>query len=1836
MSDPAGAPISRKQRLMAAVEEEEGCAPGSGVVYCFICGGGVPRGREVQLSVRCPNRDGYPFFPFLQQQEPAPGAEPISPSGCARVCQVCQRFLGAQWDTFERSRTPLEKRMYWLKRPYQCGEGGARANPRDWNPHYDSDLSDLSDRHLSETEEGPPTWTPPLRQEKENGHPSVCYICGGHNALHTIYVQKQENSPETPFFPFLWVHAPPPGAQPISASGSARACASCFPSLLEQWQDFEMANVPILQRAYMVPIPSGDKKGAPLPDPRPGDPQGKGKCYMCGEDCANQGKMMPLRITNGNAKSTMHFPFIAQFPCPQGARGVSEQGEVLCCRLCHRVLEDVWGFYLASQNAQLIETAMGFLSRYQQVFDAINPNQKALGAHTAPPTICYVCGAEMGPCAEYQLSINPPSRSVDKEPFFPFLTVYPPAPRAKPPDSMGLVSTCSLCYHDLLGQWMQHEMGTQQPNSPWSRQYQVKTFVCFLCLNEKKRKLGLRTMQLARLPVFILTPKPANSLFVDNGDHVLVGVCTDCRPAGTGGLTTIQGGSVILSLPTASQMACPAPRATGPSGTKAQQPESKPVKLPPPSSDGGSNVERVEPSAAGMNHEPKSASIGMLSTATRTTATVSPLTPSPINGSLVPNGSPAASSALSVQSAPSSSFAAALRKLAKQAEEPRGSSISSESSPVSSPATNHSSPASTPKRGPMGPIIVPPGGHSVPNTPPVVTIAPTKTVNGVWRSEARQSEGASRASSLSRERLLAESQMPPEKAGTPSIPSHLLGNAYAFAIPPSSVVQDSRFPLNLQRPVPHVVPQSAVTEEYLRSFRPYHTAEDLRMPSIPHLGLDPAAAAYYHNTYLAAHHPFPHPAFRMDESYCLSALRSPFYPLHSPGSLPPLHPSAMHLHLSGVRYPADLTHSSLSALQSERISSLTAERLQMDEELRQREREREREREKEREADREREKEREREREREREKKELEREKERERERELERQRERAREKEATLLKNLESQFLAESELHPLRSHQEERMKPTEQPPSIRPEKLKESSLQTAKPVPHSLHPPPATHHAVPSLISTHAAFPQPNSAAAAALLAQRTQEEEKWLARQRRLRQEKEDRQFQVSEFRQQVLEQQLDITGRPIPQPELELRPENLRVISNRNESNIREPLQHFGGPPPLISPKPQQQPTPTSLWNPVTLMEHPTEPRRTQEPNTVHNHPAAIFEHNRQAIAPVKIERPYSFEKQQQDEEEVAHKRREQTEKYQPNRDSSTLEHAGYSHAPFLAELEKSTQSFLNQQRSSLQQAGQTEITLIHKPITALRAPPPRTRESMYVYDEFLQQHRRLVSKLDMEERRRKEAREKGYYYDLDDSYDESDEEEVRAHLRRVAEQPPLKLDTSSEKLEFLKMFGLTTQQEKERVLQEKRRKRRRMFRERSQSPPMIQNKRQTPSPHSPLSTRFTPEELNNSPNLEEKKKFLTFFDLSHVSTEKRKDKEKLMEMLEAIKQKNAAPEAQKNQMPALTRASPPPPPLPASGPASEDQPAAPPSIHPEPPAPIASTSTCTVPVPEPVKPLEPIRPDQPKLLDSARVPPLPLPVQPPVTNVPIPDKIRLVEAPPKKSLSILNFVRGHPPKENLVQPSQSMNGRNKTWEPFMAEEFAHQFHESVLQSTQKALQKHKGGSGLHIAELNHKSDASVHYNIPELQKPSRAPSQQQNGQPGPGQPGAGHGLRQQDVTSAEEVSEEEEDEEEDEDEDEPPRPKWQGIEAIFEAYQEHLEEQNLERQVLESQCKRLEAQHYNLSLTAEQLSHRMADLMSQKQRISSERDRLQAELEHFRKCLVLPSSSWSRGYFKGHPR
>ncbi|XP_061431955.1 genetic suppressor element 1-like [Lethenteron reissneri] len=147
-------------------------------------------------------------------------------------------------------------------------------------------------------------------------------------------------------------------------------------------------------------------------------------------------------------------------------------------------------------------------------------------------------------------------------------------------------------------------------------------------------------------------------------------------------------------------------------------------------------------------------------------------------------------------------------------------------------------------------------------------------------------------------------------------------------------------------------------DDSARGFRPYHAGgsggggggggggpEEMRLPGMPPaphgapqhpaagaphaLSLDPATvAAFYHPAFLA-HPAFQYPAFRLDDPYCLSALRSPFFPL------PPLPP------LPGVRcYQPEM-----AAPAGIGSSTPSADRLQAEKESRQREMERERERE---------------------------------------------------------------------------------------------------------------------------------------------------------------------------------------------------------------------------------------------------------------------------------------------------------------------------------------------------------------------------------------------------------------------------------------------------------------------------------------------------------------------------------------------------------------------------------------------------------------------------------------------------------------------------------------------------------------------------------------------------------------------------------------------------------------------------------------------------------------------------------------------------------------------------
>lgn len=126
-----------------------------------------------------------------------------------------------------------------------------------------------------------------------------------------------------------------------------------------------------------------------------------------------------------------------------------------------------------------------------------------------------------------------------------------------------------------------------------------------------------------------------------------------------------------------------------------------------------------------------------------------------------------------------------------------------------------------------------------------------------------------------------------------------------------------------------------------------------------------------------------------------------------------------------------------------------------------------------------------------------------------------------------------------------------------------------------------------------------------------------------------------------------------------------------------------------------------------------------------------------------------------------EEGGRRRAEGPEKYHSLRGAS-LQEAGFWNK---AEQDRATQSLYHHHHiSNLHQRPYVPLSVpgsctdIGGRGQAASPSPVRERESqapdsMLVYDEVLQQHRRLFSKLDLEEKRRREAIEGGEQYDAE---------------------------------------------------------------------------------------------------------------------------------------------------------------------------------------------------------------------------------------------------------------------------------------------------------------------------------------------------------------------------------------------------------------------------------------------------------------------------------------------------
>ncbi|GFW71129.1 DUF3736 domain-containing protein [Trichonephila clavipes] len=269
-----------------------------------------------------------------------------------------------------------------------------------------------------------------------------------------------------------------------------------------------------------------------------------------------------------------------------------------------------------------------------------------------------------------------------------------------------------------------------------------------------------------------------------------------------------------------------------------------------------------------------------------------------------------------------SSFAAALRKLAKQAVDPvSGEKDLTQISPVSSPVLSQGS--LTPKRS-VSNAQPPPAmfltNHQVSyasSSPPVMTIAPSRPV-ATHTSESRKVMDLSSVQQVNNSSTLSNGHLQDSlgvkmdsSKGVPR-PAHSdkwdESNLPNKGLSGSTASSQSR-PHATIAPLPR--PDDSLTSS--RGFQPYRGTEESRNTLPHHLSLfdhpHPAASYPYTPAFLPPPH-LSHPAYRFDDPLYLerySLLRPPVMPYPQPSMMAP--PAAFY---PNSRYAADLLAQSLS------------------------------------------------------------------------------------------------------------------------------------------------------------------------------------------------------------------------------------------------------------------------------------------------------------------------------------------------------------------------------------------------------------------------------------------------------------------------------------------------------------------------------------------------------------------------------------------------------------------------------------------------------------------------------------------------------------------------------------------------------------------------------------------------------------------------------------------------------------------------------------------------------------------------------------------------------------
>lgn len=452
------------------------------VSYCYVCAG--PRAEYTIFSK--PYGD-HPFFPFLEHHQPPDGAESMRSDGRVLTCFVCYTFLTQQWDQYERTKTPQNKRIYWLKRLDGGPFAGMDVNlQQDYESLFETSNAsmDADSRPRQKYSRSPYLTTvemkPKLNERPEQTYPNtfsfanrsvekteiptatnildlslpartpsrtsnssspaiytdVCYMCGQESK--TVVSVYAIPIPNCPYFPSIISHQKPANAKPMDSSGRVFACECCFKIMIQQWEYYERKKIPQNERVYQIKT---------VPNVLKAEEESKKSfvCYTCG--MVAQLSVQRFIYAYPEKSGDPFFSFLLNLNPHPGANKLAN-GKASVCSLCFKTLSRQLRVFELSNTPEEKRKYKILNETITENFSVLREHLKSSGQGQDAEVkySCYLCDCS----TDLLVSVNTLPIS---EVHFPFIRGMLKPPNACTIDNDGRVKVCKPCHDSLVYQF---------------------------------------------------------------------------------------------------------------------------------------------------------------------------------------------------------------------------------------------------------------------------------------------------------------------------------------------------------------------------------------------------------------------------------------------------------------------------------------------------------------------------------------------------------------------------------------------------------------------------------------------------------------------------------------------------------------------------------------------------------------------------------------------------------------------------------------------------------------------------------------------------------------------------------------------------------------------------------------------------------------------------------------------------------------------------------------------------------------------------------------------------------------------------------------------------------------------------------------------------------------------------------------------------------------------------------------------------------------------------------------------------------------------------------------